>query len=53
MVGVAWEAEILPLVRSVAQPAGRITTDESAGPALLARPAPPGDPDYVPTRLCL
>lgn len=45
----AWESALLPLLRCVTVPDGWTTADESTRLARLARPAPDGDPDDVPT----
>jgi predicted nucleic acid-binding protein len=48
-VRAAWESGLLPLLRCVTVPDAWATVDESARLARLARPAPGGDPDDVPT----
>lgn len=45
----AWESELLPLLRCVTIPDGWTTVEESSRLAMLARPAPDGDADDVPT----
>jgi predicted nucleic acid-binding protein len=45
----AWETELLPLLRCVIIPDSWTTVEESSRLATLARPAPHGDPDDVPT----